>query len=327
MDWKEPEWGQWNYDKENRKFDRKHERTWGFSLQKTDVLREAEEYHKHELNSFQPICRDEALKLLDYFIENHLGNFGRLEDAMYVDDNHVHHSLLSTAINYWMLSPREVVNAVEKADTAMNNKEWFIRQVLGWREYMYHFFQFYKDDIYKDNFLNHTRELPNYFWSDAEQSDMNCLSNTLKQVQSENFSHHIQRLMIIWNFSLLAGLSPHELNKWFFEYYTDAFEWVVTPNVLGMSQYADGWKLATKPYVASANYINKMSDYCKGCKYNHKEKYADDACPYNYLYWSFVHENKETFEKWRQQFVVNNLKKIDIEKVKELKEKFIKKHS
>ena len=192
---------------------------------------------------------------------------------------------------------------------------------------MYHFFQFYKDDIYNDNFLEHTEKLPEYFWEDAEQSDMNCLSTTLEQVQSENFSHHIQRLMIIGNFSLLANLNPHELNKWFFEYYTDAFEWVVTPNVLGMSQYADGWKLATKPYVASANYINKMSDYCKGCKYNHKEKYTDDACPYNYLYWNFVRDNKETFEKWRQQFVVNNLKKIDIEKVQELKAKFLERNT
>ena len=336
MDGKDPEGGQWNYDKENRKFDRKHEKSWSFELNKSEELKEAEEYYSDLTPSpsparrgefFQVTNREEALKLLDYFIKNHLDDFGRLEDAMYSDDNYVHHSLLSTAINYGMLSPREVVEAVEKTETAMNNKEWFIRQVLGWREYMYHFFQFYKDDIYKSNFLDHTRELPDYFWSDAEASDMKCLSSTLQQVQAENFSHHIQRLMIIGNFSLLSWLNPHELNKWFFEYYTDAFEWVVTPNVLGMSQFADGGNLATKPYVASANYINKMSDYCKGCKYNHKEKYTEDACPFNYLYWNFVHDNKETFEKWRQQFVVNNLKKIDIDKIQELKEKFIKKHS
>ncbi len=128
--------------------------------------------------------------------------------------------------------------------------------------------------------------------------------------------------MIIGNFALLADLDPHELNHWFFEYYTDAFEWVVTPNVLGMSQFADGGKLATKPYAASANYINKMSDYCKNCKYDPKEKYTENACPYNHLYWNFVSDNKETFEKGRQQFVVKNLEKIDVAKVRELKKSF-----
>jgi deoxyribodipyrimidine photolyase-related protein len=132
------------------------------------------------------------------------------------------------------------VKKIEAADTAMNNKEGFIRQILGWREYMYHFFMHYKDSIYSENHLGHSTKLPDYFWDNTEKSDMNCLSNTLQQVQKENVSHHIQRLMIIGNFSLLAELDPHELNHWFFEFYTDAFEWVVTPNVLGMSQFADG---------------------------------------------------------------------------------------
>ena len=162
---------------------------------------------------------------------------------------------------------------------------------------MYHFFQYYKDDMYEKNYLDHTRDLPEYFWKNAENSDMNCLRATLKQVQSENMSHHIQRLMIIGNFSLLANLNPHELNHWFFEYYVDAFEWVVSPNVLAMSQFSDGGRLATKPYTASANYINKMSDYCKNCKYDHKEKYTENACPYNYLYWNFAQDNQKTLEK------------------------------
>lgn len=318
-----PDGGEWNYDKENRKFDRKHERSWDFELKKNKYLLEAEEYYKFQSKFIFPTNRGEALQLLEYFLENHLDNFWRLEDAMYKDDAYVHHSLLSSSINYGFLSPKEVVKAVESRDTAMNNKEWFIRQVLWWREYMYHFFQHYKETIYDENFLHHTKELPEYFWKNAKTPDMNCLSTTLEQVQSESMSHHIQRLMIIGNFSLLANLNPHELNHWFFEYYSDAFEWVVTPNVLGMSQFADGWKLATKPYVASANYINKMSDYCKSCKYDPKEKYTDDACPYNYLYWSFVSDNKETFEKWRQQFVVKNLEKVDLVKIKELKEKFL----
>jgi len=299
-----PEWGEWNYDKENRKFDRKHERSWSFNIEKNNTWLEAEEYYDFQSKFVFPTNRPEALKLLEYFIEIHLDNFWRLEDAMYQDDAYVHHSLLSSSINYWLLTPREVVKAVEARDTAMNNKEWFIRQVLGWREYMFHFFHSYKDTIYTENFLNHTRPLPEYFWKNSESCPINSLRVTLKQVHSENMSHHIQRLMIIGNFALLCNLDPHELNHWFFEYYTDAFEWVVTPNVLGMSQFTDGWKLATKPYVASANYIHKMSDYYKYSDHNPKEKYTDDACPFNYLYWCFVADNKETFEKWRQQFVV-----------------------
>jgi deoxyribodipyrimidine photolyase-related protein len=128
--------------------------------------------------------------------------------------------------------------------------------------------------------------------------------------------------MVIGNFALLAGLNPHELNRWFFEYYTDAFEWVVTPNVLSMSQFADGGKLATKPYIASANYISGMSDYCKNCHFDAKEKYSENACPLNYLYWDFVSQNKTAFEK-RQPFIVKNLVKIDLEKVREQKERFL----
>ncbi len=323
-DW-EPEWGEWNYDKENRKFDKKHEKIWDFSLKKTAFLEEAWDYYDTDISSWIfPINRQTSLDLLEYFLEKHIDRFWVLEDAMYQDDPYVHHSLLSTAINFWFLSPREVVERIAKTDTAMNNKEGFIRQILWWREYMYHFFQFYKESIYEENFLDHQRKLPDFFWTDASTTSMNCLQTTLRQVQTENFSHHIQRLMIIGNYALLANLNPHELNKWFFEYYVDAFEWVVTPNVLGMSQFADGWKLATKPYVASANYINKMSDYCKNCKYNPKEKYTEDACPFNYLYWNFVHDNKSTFEKWRQQFVVRNLEKIDREKIQELKKAFLK---
>ena len=320
-----PEWWEWNYDKENRKFDRKHEPSWDFELKKNKCWKEAEEYYNFESQFVYPTNRQEALKLLEYFLENHLDNFWRLEDAMYEDDAYVHHSLLSSSINYWFLSPREVVQAVENTDTGMNNKEWFIRQVLGWREYMYHFFQYYKDTIYTENYLNHTRALPEYFWKDPENCPINSLRITLEQVHKENMSHHIQRLMIIGNFALLCNLDPHELNHWFFEYYTDAFEWVVTPNVLWMSQFADGGKLATKPYVASANYIQKMSDYYKNSEHNPKEKYTDDACPFNYLYWCFVADNKETFEKGRQQFVLKNLEKVDIKRCRELKEIFLSK--
>lgn len=319
-----PEWGKRNFDSENRKFDKKHTQSWQFHLEKNIYIQEAEAFYNFEVRFLQPSNSKEAESLLKYFIENHLDTFGRLEDAMYQDDPYVHHSLLSTSINFWFLSPKEVVKQIHQASTAINNKEWFIRQVLGWREYMYHFFMFYKGDIYSNNFLEHHKSLPAHFWKTWISSKMNCLDTSIKQVQKENNSHHIQRLMIIGNYALLTGRNPHELNKWFFEYYTDAFEWVVTPNVLWMSQYADGWKLATKPYVSSANYINKMSDYCKNCIYNPKEKYTDTSCPYNYLYWNFVDDQKEVFQKGRQQFVLKNLEKIDIQKIKTLKASFLK---
>ena len=140
---------------------------------------------------------------------------------------------------------------------------------------------------------------------------MHCVNTVLEKVDRLGYSHHIERLMIIGNFTLLMGYNPHDVNKWFWEQYTDAFEWVVTPNVLGMSQYADGGKLATKPYVSSANYINKMSNYCKGCKYNHKEKYGENACPMNSLYRKFVDTHQELFKKRGQGFLLNHLKKID----------------
>jgi len=319
-----PEGGSWNYDSENRKFDKNHRAVKPFSLEKNQGLTKAEEFYNHELRVFQPTKREEALEMLEYFVQNHLERFGELEDAMYQDDPYVFHSMLSTSINFGLLSPKEVVEKVANTKTALNNKEGFIRQIIGWREYMYHFFEHYKDSIYKRNHFEHENALPDFFWENAKKSDMNCLSTSLAQVQKDNFSHHIQRLMVIGNFSLLSERDPHELNRWFFEYYTDAFEWVVSPNVLAMSQFSDGGRLATKPYIASANYINKMSDYCKNCSYDYKEKYSENACPFNYLYWAFVEKNTESFEG-RQPFVISNLKKIDREKVKELKEKFMKK--
>ena len=167
--------------------------------------------------------------------------------------------------------------------------------------------------------------MPDYFWNSKVKSDLNCVNTVVKRVLEKNYSHHIERLMIIGNFTLLNGIDPHDVNKWFFEKYTDAFEWVVSPNVLTMSQYSDWWKLATKPYISSGNYINKMSNYCKSCKYDIKTKYEKDSCPFNYLYWNFVEENKEVFQKTRQPFVVKNLEKVDIEKIKEIKKYYEKK--
>ncbi len=322
MDDDKPQGWKRNYDKENRKFDRTFTDVTHLGFWESLFWQEACEYYQEdialwgkELQPYIPVTRQESLLLLDFFVHQHLDRFGELEDAMYTTSDFVYHSLLSIPLNFWLLTPEEVIVAIESADSAINNKEWCIRQILGWREYMNQWFHYYKDEIYDQNFFNHTRDLPYRFWKPDKAPEtvkkMTCMSHVLDKVDRLWYSHHIERLMIIGNFCLLVWYNPHHINKRFWEQYADAFERVVTPNVLGMSQYADGWKLATKPYVASANYVNKMSNYCKWCAYNPKEKYGDNACPLNYLYRKFVDTNKETFVKGRQSFIINHLKKID----------------
>lgn len=323
IDWK-PIWWKWNYDKENRGFDKNHIKTWNINFEENIWIKKAKLFYKFEGTINYPSTREQSLRLLNYFISNHLNNFWILEDAMYEWDDFVNHSLISTALNFWLLNPLELIRLIEKQDTDLNNKEWFIRQVLWWREYIYQFFQHYKDEIYINNFFSHKNNLPDFFWwKDLDKCKMNCLKKVIKRVLKNNYSHHIERLMIIWNFCLLIWVNPFELNKWFFEKYTDAFEWVVSPNVLWMSQYSDWWKIATKPYISSWNYINKMSDFCKNCSYNVKTKYENDSCPFNYLYWNFVYENKKTFQNIRQSYILKNLENIDINKIKQAKHNFL----
>lgn len=297
-----PTWWERNYDKDNRKFDKK--------------------YTPRGEKIIYPTSRQQALETLNDFITHKLDRFGELEDAMYTEDDLGHHSLLSTAINFGLLTPLEVIKAIESADTAINNKEWFIRQILGWREYMYHRFWYYKDTIYTTNALNHTKKLPDRFRRpDHSPLQMRCINRVLTMVKNTWYSHHIIRLMIIGNFTLLMGYNPHDVNKRFWEMYADAFERVVTPNVLGMSQFADGGNLATKPYISSANYINNMSDYCKSCAYDPKIKEWPKACPMNYLYRNFVDRHRDLFA--RQPYIVSNLNKVDIELIRKQAKEFI----
>lgn len=302
MDWDKPLWWKRNYDKENRKFDKSY--VW------------------KSIKFTYPTSRAEALQLLQDFVHHKIDRFGELEDAMYESDDLVHHSLLSTALNFGLLTPWEVITAVKQADTGLNNKEGFIRQILGWREYMYHWFWYYKDTIYMENNLNHTKKMPDRFRRpDRSPLHMNCVNHVLHTVKNTWYSNHITRLMIIGNFTLLMGYNPHDVNKRFWEMYADAFERVVTPNVLGMSQFADGWKLATKPYISSANYINTMSDYCKNCFYTAKAKTWPHACPMNYLYRNFVDKHRTLFA--RQPYMVSNLNKVDIAMIRKQAQDFI----
>jgi deoxyribodipyrimidine photolyase-related protein len=325
-----PVWGKWNYDHENRTFDKAHTPSWIWKPQEVEYIEAAKWYFGREDIEFSlPVTRTDALSLLEYFLEYHSHDFGRLEDAMYQDDVLVHHSYISTAMNFGLLHPEEVIERVLGWHMPLSSQEGFVRQVLGWREYMRQFYLSYYDDIYSQNTLDHREKLPMSWWSynwkqnEWEITTMNCVDTVLERVQKNNYSHHIERLMIIGNYSLLRWYDPIEVTRWFYEMYTDAFEWVVTPNVMGMSQYSDGGRLATKPYISWGNYIEKMSNYCRGCQYSVKEK----TCPMTHLYWDFVDRHQEIFASWRTPYILSTLAKVDIEKIRKAKEKFIQKTS
>ncbi len=323
-----PVWGKWNYDHENRSFDKTHIPTWSWKPGEIQYIEEAKKYFGREDIVFSlPVTRSDALSLLEYFLEHHSHDFGRLEDAMYQDDMLVHHSYISTAMNFGLLHPEEVLERVLGWHMPLASQEGFIRQVLGWREYMRQFYLSYYDDIYTQNTLNQRVKLPESWWNyTGEENEwaittMNCVDTVIKRVQVKNYSHHIERLMIIGNYAFLMGYHPLEVTRWFYEMYTDAFEWVVTPNVMAMSQYSDGGRLATKPYISWGTYIEKMSNYCQGCQYSVKKK----TCPMTHLYWDFVDRNQEIFASWRTPYILSTLAKVDIEKIRKAKEKFVQK--
>jgi deoxyribodipyrimidine photolyase-related protein len=298
-----PVGGRWNFDQENRK-------PWrGQPKEPVD----ARPCHDHAalwqtiqaagINSFGqpnerqfgwPLNRTEALQQLDHFIDYGLPHFGDYQDAMSVRGWRLFHSLLSFALNVKMLNPREVVIKAEQAwrqgRVPLAATEGFIRQILGWREYVRGVYWANMPGYAERNVLGHTHPLPAWFWTG--QTRMRCLAHAIGQSLEHAYAHHIQRLMIIGNFALLAGLNPAEVHRWYLGVYIDAFEWVELPNTLGMSQYAEGGLLATKPYVSSAAYIDRMSDYCRGCEYDRKARLGEKACPFNALYWHFFARNQ-----------------------------------
>ena len=301
-DARQPVGGQWNFDHDNRK-------PWrGQPAEPPD----ARTPHDHSMlwqsildagvNSFGhpqadrlpwPLNRGEAVQQLDAFVENGLPHFGDYQDAMSSKAWRLFHSLLSFALNVKMLAPREVVGRAEAAYRAghapLAAVEGFIRQILGWREYVRGVYWTHMPEYVDKNYFGHQRPLPRWFWDG--KSRMNCVAHAITQSLEQAHAHHIQRLMVIGNFALLAGLHPGEVHRWYLGIYIDAFEWVELPNTVGMSQFADGGLLATKPYVSSAAYIDRMSDYCKGCAYDKKQRVGDSACPFNALYWDFYQRN------------------------------------
>jgi len=248
-----------------------------------------------------PVSQDEAKELFDYFLSNLLPQFGRYQDAMTTKGWSLFHSRISFALNTKILNPKYVIEAAEEyyrqheEDVPLSAVEGFIRQVLGWREYMRGIYWHYMPDYASTNFFDHDRALPDWYWTG--KTKMKCLSHSIEQSLDYAYAHHIQRLMVTGNFALLAGIDPNEVDAWYLGVYIDAIEWVEITNTRGMSQFADGGVVATKPYVASANYMHKMGHYCSQCHYNYKLKTGEGACPFNSLYWHFIDRNKEKLGK------------------------------
>ncbi|MFB1081917.1 cryptochrome/photolyase family protein [Jeotgalibacillus sp. JSM ZJ347] len=301
----DPVGGKWSFDQDNRKSAKSDTTfTTARSFRPDDITKEVmekvEKQFKDNPGEIKPfrwaVTRKEALQALNQFIKERLETFGTYQDAMLQGDDFMSHSLLSSSINIGLLTPMEVVRKAEQAyldgEVPLNSAEGFIRQIIGWREFIRGVYLKKMPDYGDVNKFNHQRDLPSFFW-DAE-TDMNCMHESIRPVVEHAYNHHIQRLMVIGNYATLFGLSPQQTADWFNEMYIDAHDWVVLPNVLGMALYADGGVLSTKPYVASGKYINKMSNYCGSCKYNVKHQTEEDACPFNALYWHFLDRHADT---------------------------------
>lgn len=310
MDGNEPLTGKWNYDHDNRN-----------KLKDASLIKKPKIHTKNVSHLVQllkdagvqtigtideerfnwPVTREEGLDVLDYFCTTLLNNFGQYQDAMHTSHAFLFHSRLSFALNVKLISPLEVVQKVERYWFANQQSiniaqvEGFIRQIIGWREYMRGIYWGKMPDYSNLNYFEHTRPLPSYFWTG--QTRMNCLKHAIGQSLDEAYAHHIQRLMVTGNFLLLTGVDPSEVDKWYLGIYIDAIEWVEITNTRGMSQFADGGIVGTKPYVSSANYIDKMSNYCDSCAYDKKKKTGTNACPFNSLYWDFYHRNEHKLAK------------------------------
>ncbi|MDJ0947662.1 MAG: cryptochrome/photolyase family protein [Alphaproteobacteria bacterium] len=300
-----PEGGKWNYDAENRKPPRDDLSMPGPlrfqpDAETRDVLHMVGARFADHFGDLEPfwfaVTRQQAKAALSHFIAEALPRFGDYQDAMLQDERFLYHSVLSAYLNIGLLGPLDVCKEVEAAyrsgQAPLNAAEGFIRQIIGWREFVRGIYWREMPGYVERNFFGHDRPLPDFYWS--AETDMACLRASITQTKEEAYAHHIQRLMITGNFAMLAGIDPKAVHEWYLSVYADAFEWVELPNTLGMSQFADGGLLGSKPYAAGGNYINRMSDYCTGCRFDVKQKTGSDACPFNTLYWDFLarHEDR-----------------------------------
>ena len=304
MDGDKPVGGQWNFDHDNRKpakadlfMPQPHHFTPDAIT--NDVLALVARRFDNHFGDLTPfwfaVTRADAETALEHFITSALAHFGDFQDAMLVGEPFLYHSILSAYINAGLLDPLHVCRRVEAAYRAgkvpLNAAEGYIRQIIGWREYVRGIYWLKMPEYASENFFGHARPVPDFYWT--AETDMTCLRAAITQTKTQAYAHHIQRLMLTGNFALLAGVSPQALHEWYLMVYADAYEWVELPNTLGMSQFGDGGLLASKPYVASGAYINRMSNYCKTCRYKVTQPHGDDACPFNALYWHFLARHRD----------------------------------
>ena len=308
----QPVGGRWNFDEENRKTFRDwvkagNPRAEIAPVQPDKITREVialveKKFPKNPgraADFWLPVDRAGALRWLEDFVATRLAGFGPWEDLMVQDDQLLFHSVVSPTINLGLLTPRECIEkaiaAYENGKAPLASVEGFVRQIAGWREFINGVYWLKMPEYAEVNGLGAERPLPEFFYTG--ETDLNCLRQTIAQVRATGFNHHIQRLMVLGNFLLLAGIKPQEALRWFLEMYVDAHDWVMAANVLGMVLHADGGFMATKPYAAGSGYISRMSNYCAGCRYKPEVKTGPEACPFNYLYWDFYARHEARFAK------------------------------
>ena len=327
MDGKNPIGGQWNFDADNRgSFGKQGP---GMLPQPTrfapdaitqDVMTLVKQrfaHHPGTVDSFGwPVTRTQALQALDDFITHRLPSFGLYQDAMWEGEVWLYHSHLSCALNLKLLNPREVVQAAvaahDQGHAPLEAVEGFVRQILGWREYVRGIYWTHMPDYLELNTSDAHAALPDFYWTG--QTDMACLRDAIHQTLTHGYAHHIQRLMVTGLYALLLGVKPQEVHAWYLGVYVDAVEWAELPNTLGMSQFADGGLMASKPYVASGKYIDRMSNHCKGCRFNPAESTGETACPFTTLYWDYLNKHSDSLAKNpRMLMQLKNLNKLSID--------------
>ena len=322
----DPEGGRWNYDSENRaRYDGTPPCPAPLHFSPDPITREVIELVKqnfsHHFGDPEPfvfaVTREQAQTALHYFIDRALPWFGDYQDAMSLRHDHLFHSLLSVYLNAGLLLPQEVCLAAEQAwrdgHAPLNAVEGFIRQILGWREYVRGIYWLRMPDYVEENALNSQRPLPALYW--GGETGMRCVAEAVRVTREHAHAHHIQRLMVTGNLALLLGLDVEELHRWYLAVYADAYEWVELPNTLGMVMHADGGLLGSKPYAASGKYIQRMSDYCSHCRYNVATSENDDSCPLNSLYWHFIKRHQDRFARHpRMAMIYRSWEKMDPDK-------------
>ena len=332
MDGKNPIGDQWNFDSENRGSfgkqgpkDLPQPSKFEPDTITQDVMQLVNQqfaHHPGSISTFRwPVTRAQALVALNEFIEYRLPFFGQYQDAMWEGEVWLYHSHLSCALNTKLLHPKEVLDLAQDAyvrgHAPIEAVEGFVRQLLGWREYVRGIYWTYMPEYIDRNAMHATAKLPDFFWTG--KTDMACLRDAIELTLKHGYAHHIQRLMVTGLYTLLLGVAPKEVHAWYLGVYVDAVEWVEVPNTIGMSQYADGGLMASKPYIASGKYIDRMSNHCKACKFNPSESTGDTACPYTTLYWDYLNKHSETLAKNpRMAMQLKNLHRLSEERREEI---------